>query len=166
MKTIILSVPAVEPVTLDEVKDQLRIDNTIDDDYLNALISAARNRCEDYCNQFFTIRDIALVTTASLITELPYPNLTITSVEVDDIVVTEFTYDSDTQILTLDSSGGKLKIYATTAVPIELNGVQQSIKIIVTDLYETRTESVLGVSVSENLALKAMLYPYRLSLSI
>lgn len=166
MKTIILSNPVLEPVTLDDVKDQLRIDNTVDDDYLTALISAARNRCEDYCNQFFTIRDIALVTVADLETELPYPNLTITSVEVDDVVTTEFTYDNDTQIFTLDNSGDKLKIYATTSVPIETNGVQQSIKIIVTDLYETRTESVLGVSVSENMALKAMLFPYRLSLSV
>ena len=61
MRTLIITPPTTEPVTLEEAKEQLRIEAgfTADDDYINALISAARDRCESYCNQFFTAQDIA-----------------------------------------------------------------------------------------------------------
>ena len=167
MKKIILTAPSVEPITLDEAKAQLRIelDFTFDDDYLNSLISVARDRCQNYCNQFFTVQDIALVGIA-VSQILPYPNLTITSVEVDGVTTTEFTYDEDTQLFLLNVTGDKLKIFATTGAPAEFAGVEQGIKMIVTDMYEIRAESVVGVSVTENPALKALLYPYRLSLGV
>jgi uncharacterized phiE125 gp8 family phage protein len=171
IKTIIITAPLSEPVTLTEVKEQLRIEDsfTLDDDYLNSLISTARDRCENYCNQFFTVQDIALVTVAESEVCLPYPNLTITSVEIEDVATLEYSYDPDTQILTLTGSfnaGDKLKVYATTGAPVQIVGVEHSIKMIVDDMYELRSESVLGVSVAENPALKALLYPYRLSLGI
>ena len=171
IKTIILTAPTVEPVTLSEAKEQLRIDDsfTLDDSYITSLISVARDRCENYCNQFFTTQDIALVTVAESEVCLPYPNLTITSVEVADTVTNEYTYDNDTQLLTLTGSftvGDKLKVYATTQPPIQIVGVQQSMLIIINDMYELRTESVLGVSVAENPALKSLLYPCRLSLGV
>lgn len=167
MKKIILTAPTVEPITLDEAKAQLRIeiDVTFDDDYINSLISVARDRCQNYCNQFFTVQDIALVGIA-VSQILPYPNLTITAVEVDDVVTTEFTYDNDTQLFILNTTGDKLKIFATTGAPVEFLGVEQGIKMIVTDMYEVRAESLVGVSIAENPALKALLYPYRLSLGV
>lgn len=171
MKTIIITAPVSEPITLDEAKEQLRIDSdfTLNDDYISSLIRAARDRCENYCNNFFTVQDIALVTVAESEVCLSYPNLTITSVEIEDTTTAEYTYDADTQILTLTGSfnaGDKLKVYATTGIPAQIVGVEHAIKMIVDDLYELRSESVLGVSVAENPALKALLYPYRLSLGI
>lgn len=43
-----LSGPAVEPLTLDEVKLHLRIDGTEEDSLLSACITAARRSCEGY----------------------------------------------------------------------------------------------------------------------
>jgi len=54
-KTIVTVPASFEPVTLAEAKAQLRIEDgfTLDDDYIQGLISAARDRVEQYCNRFF-----------------------------------------------------------------------------------------------------------------
>jgi uncharacterized phiE125 gp8 family phage protein len=48
METTLKTAPTVEPVTLDEVKRHIRVDvdNTDDDDYLETLITASRQRVE------------------------------------------------------------------------------------------------------------------------
>ena len=50
MKTEVVTSATGEPVSLDEIKDQLRIERgeTAEDDLLNGLISAARDRAETY----------------------------------------------------------------------------------------------------------------------
>ena len=51
LKTV--SEPAVEPVTLAEAKTHCRVDTSTDDSYLSALIKAAREYCEAYCDETF-----------------------------------------------------------------------------------------------------------------
>lgn len=46
-----ISGPGVEPVTLAEVKSFIKQDGTSDDDLLNSLITASRERIEDYLNR-------------------------------------------------------------------------------------------------------------------
>lgn len=53
MKYQISSQPAVEPISLSEAKDHLRIDGTDEDTYLATVITAARKYCEQYCNRVF-----------------------------------------------------------------------------------------------------------------
>ena len=53
MKYQITSQPAVEPISLTEAKDHLRIDGTDEDTYLATIITAARKYCEQYCNRAF-----------------------------------------------------------------------------------------------------------------
>ena len=53
MKYQISSQPAVEPISLSEAKDHLRIDGTDEDTYLATVITAARKYCEQYCNRAF-----------------------------------------------------------------------------------------------------------------
>ena len=179
MKTVVITPPLSEPVSLVEAKAQLRIENsfTMDDDYINALISASRDRCESYCNQFFTVKDIQIINkgSASGVLAIPYPNLTITAITYIDsdnatqtIDSADYFYNEGTQELTflVDFSAQSFTIAATTGAPAELEGVKAAIKMIVTDLYELRTETVVGVSLADNPAVKAMLYPYRLELGI
>ena len=49
----VTSGPAVEPVTLDEIKLHCRIDHNDEDDYLTSLIAAARQFCETFTGQSF-----------------------------------------------------------------------------------------------------------------
>ena len=179
MKTTVLVAPTVEPITLAEAKEQLRIEDsfTLDDDYINSLISAARDRCEAYCNQFFTEKTISISTVDAFGLELylPYPGLTVTAVSYVDsdgasqvIDPSEYSYNGVSQVLTFanEVSFKSLSVTATTSAPVELNGVKSAIKMIVTDLYELRTETAVGVSLADNPAVKAMLYPYRLELGV
>jgi uncharacterized phiE125 gp8 family phage protein len=48
-----LTPPAVDPVTLAEAKQHCRVDTTTDDSYIAALIKAAREWCESYCDETF-----------------------------------------------------------------------------------------------------------------
>lgn len=48
-----ISDPAIEPVTLDEVKVQCRVDHNEDDAYLTTLITVAREWCEEYVKRAF-----------------------------------------------------------------------------------------------------------------
>jgi uncharacterized phiE125 gp8 family phage protein len=50
-KFVLKTAPTVEPITLTEVKDFLRIIGEDEDDVLNSLIVAARNYAEDYQNR-------------------------------------------------------------------------------------------------------------------
>lgn len=179
MKTIVTAAPTVEPVSLEEAKEQLRIEPsfTEDDAYISSLISVARDRCENYCNNYFTEQSISILYQGlpDTVNYFPYPNLTVTSITYTDpdnaqqtVPVSDYTVDAINQAVTFSVIPNAInwQINADTAEPVQIVGVQQAIKIMVTDMYELRTESVLGVSVAENPALKAMLYPYRLSLGI
>jgi uncharacterized phiE125 gp8 family phage protein len=179
MKTVIVSAPVSEPITLSEAKEQLRIEDsfTEDDSYISALISVARDRCENYCNEFFTAQDIKILYQGTIptIVNLPYAGLTVTSVTYTDsdnaqqaVSPASYIVDSTNQTITFTDSFNAInyQILATTSAPAQIVGVQQAIKIIITDMYELRTESVVGVSIAKNPALETILYPYRENLGI
>jgi hypothetical protein len=179
MKTIVLVAPTVEPITLLEAKAQLRIESafTEDDDYINALISVSRDRCENYCNQFFTVQSIKMLFEGALpvIGTFPFPGLTVTSItytDKDNVLQTlapaDYIVDAVNQTITFTQGYDSInyQVLATTTVPVQVVGVQQGIKLMITDMYELRSETVVGVSITENPAVKAILYPYRLSLGL
>ena len=179
MKTIIITPATTEPVTLSEAKAQLRIDDafTVDDTYINALISAARDRVESYCNQFFSYAGIQVLYDGQYpsVLDLPYPSMTVTAISYTDadklltpINPTGYTVDALNQKVYFDDVNQSINysVSATMAAPAAINGVQQGILMIVTDLYELRTETAVGVSLADNPAVKALLYPYRLELGI
>jgi len=56
MKLVLTTPPAVEPLTVQEVREYLRLDDltdTSEDDYLSALITAARGYCEGFQNRAY-----------------------------------------------------------------------------------------------------------------
>lgn len=56
MKNLVCVIPpAIEPITLDETKAHLRIDEGLstDDDYISALITVAREYCESFQNRAY-----------------------------------------------------------------------------------------------------------------
>lgn len=179
MKTIIVTPTATEPVTLSEAKAQLRIEDgfTLDDDYIDALISAARDRVESYCSQYFSSPSIQVLYEGQypVVLDLPYPNMTVTSIEYTDvdklltpINPTSYTVDALNQKVYFDTVNPSInyRIDADMSPPAALDSVKQAILIIVTDLYELRTETAVGVSLADNPAVKALLYLYRIGLGI
>lgn len=66
--------PAVEPVSLSDAKQHLRVDSETDDDYILALITAAREWCEVYCDRTFIHTQYAMtLDTFPWEIELPRP---------------------------------------------------------------------------------------------
>lgn len=53
---IVSTEPTVEPVTLAQAKNFLRVTNTDDDDLIGVLITAAREACESFCSRSFAIK--------------------------------------------------------------------------------------------------------------
>ena len=49
----VVTAPTSEPVSLSEAKAQCRVDTSDDDTYIGALITAAREYCEVYCDMTF-----------------------------------------------------------------------------------------------------------------
>ena len=171
MKTIIVTPPTTEPVTLEEAKEQLRIESTftMDDSYISALISVARDRCESYCNQFFAAQSIQVLYEGQMpvIISLPYPNMTVLNVTYTDsdnasqtLAGDDYVTDETNQTITVITNLPptiNYQVNSLVSAPAAIDGVKHAIKIIVTDLYELRTETAVGVSLAENPALKALL---------
>ena len=62
--------------------------------------------------------------------------------------------------------GVDFTVEATTAAPVAYEAAKQSILMVVTDLYELRTEAVIGVSVALNPAVMNLMQPYRVNIGI
>ena len=70
----ILTAPAAEPVTADEVKDQLRLDGTDQDTMIDLLIAAARAGVEKYLGRALITQTLQLFYDSfPAEIELPYP---------------------------------------------------------------------------------------------
>lgn len=180
--------PTFEPLTLSEAKAQLRLTSgfTADDIYIQQLISVARDRAEYFCGRYFTAQTIAIVyysgfpggsiTQASI--ELPYPDLTeilevkYTSLSGVEAIVpaTEYTFNADTKKITpVDAwpfDAIDITVTVITDKPREFDAAKQAILMILTDLYELRTETVMGESIAKNPAVNALLFKYRINMGV
>lgn len=182
-ETITLTAPTVEPITIDEARAQLRLTSlqTYDDAYISALIPVARDRAERYCNRYFTNQEIKIIaydgwTATDLI--LPFPDLVSVGVVsyvniygVESVIdPADYTFDSDTRMLFAadgwPTDADSIKVTVTTSAPVEFEGAKQAMLMILTDLYELRTETVTGASVAENPAVCALLHQYRVNMGV
>ena len=78
----VLSDTITEPITLAEAKNYLRVDYNEDDDLIEALITSARVRLEQYAGVAMTPRTLQVVAYVDELIELPYcPIGTILDVE-------------------------------------------------------------------------------------
>ena len=197
MQAVIYTPPVLEPITQDEAKEHLRIEQTddIENDYIDAIIKAARENVED-------------ITRRALLTQvwdyyldgfpgddyikLPFGNLqatglTITyySVDTDDSKKTNtLTLTSDYLIETNGEACGKIVLpYGETwpsftawpTQPVKIHftcgwttralvpyKIKAAIKMLAEDLYNMRSAQHVGVTVTENKTVMALLSPYRI----
>lgn len=94
-----LTQPAVEPVTLSEAKQHCRVDTSTDDAYIAALIKAAREWCEAYCDETFVHTQYRMTLDSFPVEiELPRPPMA-TSGTVTAVVVTYTLENQSTAVL-------------------------------------------------------------------
>ena len=178
-KTIVVTPASVEPISSQEANNQLRIEDGDDDSHRDLLISVARDKAEKYCNRFFTEQTVKIVFDGGFDIDkidLPYPDIqsvsSITYIDTDNDVqtVTGYTLFSDQQVIypsvTFPSDAKSYTVEVVTGAPEEIGGAKIGMLMMMTDLYELRTESVVGFSVAENPAVCASLYPYRVNLGV
>lgn len=178
--TIVKVGPAIEPITQDEARTQLRVDVGFDEDKITDLISMSRAHVEGFCNRFFTEQTVLIVFDAGfsgLSLKLPYPDLkTINSVKTVDssgvetvIDDAEYTFNSDLERIYFTSaigSGVSVLIEVVTGAPVEFEGAKIAMLMFMTDLYELRTESLVGVSIANNPAIVNQMFPFRVNMGV
>lgn len=167
--------PIAEPVSLNEAKEQLHIIHNYEDTYIDGLIVAARNYCEQVSRRAFVMRTYsAMLDCWPYWTrfELPYPPL----VSVEEINYTNdqgvtAEYDAANYIVDAHSEPGRIALKSTATWPSvtlqEINGVEivytagygdvedvpetykAAIKLLVAHLYENReaVTTAQGISV-------------------
>ena len=153
--------PAIEPVSLLEAKEQLKVEHNIDDQLIQSYISAARDRVEQYCNQYFTESDFRLVyvgLTGLEVVELPFP--------VETVNTAGLTLDADLNEVTptTDWDSEKSNIDVTTAFYAP-ESIKQSILLYMSDYYEHRM-SQQETQLYENVAAMQLANPYRINMGI
>lgn len=145
---IITTIGTTEPVTLEEVKNYLRITNSRDDAFIESIIPNARIRAERYLNS-----DIVSKQRREYFDCITEPiNLRYSPISTVDTVLIEgetMTVDTDYTVEGLDNplfkleqaSADKVTITYTTA-GIDAQLVKPGILALVAELYHSRTEKV------------------------
>ena len=180
-KTIVVTPPRSEPVSLNEAKKQLRVTACNDDEHISNLIKVSRDRVEKFCNRFFTTQTVDIVYDSSLPDKyicLPYPDLE--SVEqlsyydsygVEGVIPnTDYTFNSETQRITASTSfpvdAISFRVRVVTGAPADFQGAKIAMLMTIADLFDLRVESVVGFSVSNNPAAVNNMWPYRVELGV
>lgn len=183
MKLKLITPPSVEPVTLDEAKNFLKIDGALEDNLISALITAARQRVEEYLGKSLITQtwDVYFDSVSDRV-KLPRPPVqSIEGVYVMDDTGNETIVDSadylvrNNEILTIAGwpsyssfQGFRVRFIAgygptTDDVP---QAVKKAIMLLIGNMYENRdgwwTESAkLGASQEFPPIVKTLLDPYR-----
>lgn len=179
-KTVVKVPPASEPITRDEARQQLKLDVGFDEEQISVLIPIARSKAEKFCNRYFTTQTVLIVFESGFTSKqlaLPFPDLqTINSVKYYDSELNETTIDPSDYVFNADlqciyftsipTDSTSITVEVVTGAPEEFGGAKIGMLMFLTDLYETRSENIKGVSISNNPAVKESLWPYRVNLGV
>lgn len=105
--------PAYEPVTVEEVKDHLRIDITTDDTLISNMITAARQYCEEIQGRAYLTQtwDWYMDDFPKTPIDVPYPPLqSVTHIKYTDTDDTETEVDSDDYRVDIYSEPGRINL--------------------------------------------------------
>jgi uncharacterized phiE125 gp8 family phage protein len=192
METTLKTAPVNEPLTLDEVKNHLRIDlNHVDhDDYLTSLISVAREHVEDITwRKLITQSWYAYLPDwpSGNYIELPFGQLrSVTTIIYTDVDAAPTTWSSAEYIVGTDYQHGRVTLadgyswpnenlypsnpievdficgYGTTRASVPPS-VRHAMKLLISEMFENREISVIGTIVAKLDAVNALLTNYRLN---
>lgn len=189
-----LTPPATEPVTLTEAKKHLRMAVTFtkDDNYIQGLVSSARDHAEKYCGRawatadfIWTVKNLVVSAFGDGLYKFKIPLQYISSINeigyLDSSDVDQFIADSlidldlERQWVTIpnsiDGHDWLIRFTAgpdlgTSALEVFPMAIKQAILLLVGDAYDNRQASVLAVSISENPAVVSLLQDYRVNMGV
>lgn len=154
--------PAVEPLSLEEVKLHLRNnpgDTSEDKDIIAPLISAAREYCENYCGKSFAEQSITAYPEVSGTVTLPRgPVISVDSVTVDGEAV-EYTADVRRGTVTVNKPGAVITYTAGYEETPYL--VRQAMLLLIGHWYTNREAVIQGSTAEIDIAVRAMLNQYK-----
>lgn len=154
--------PAVEPLSLEEVKLHLRNnpgDTSEDKDIIAPLISAAREYCENYCGKSFAEQSITAYPEVSGTMTLPRgPVISVDSVTVDGEAV-EYTADVRRGTVTVNKPGAVITYTAGYEETPYL--VRQAMLLLIGHWYTNREAVIQGSTTEIDIAVRAMLNQYK-----
>lgn len=154
--------PAVEPLSLEEVKLHLRNnpgDTSEDKDIIAPLISAAREYCENYCGKSFAEQSITAYPEVSGTMTLPRgPVISVDSVTVDGETA-EYTADVHYGTVTVNKPGATITYTAGyEEVPCL---VRQAMLLLIGHWYANREATAQSTPAEIGMAVRAMLNQYK-----
>ena len=191
METTLKTAPVAEPISLDEAKRHVRIDidETDHDDYLQDLITVAREQVET-----ITWRKLVTQTWYAYLQEwprgkyieLPFGSLqTVTAVKYTDVDGDESTWDNTEYIVGTDYQKGRITLadgytwpsetlYPSNPIEVEFvcgyglavsvpAQIKHAMKMIISELFENRETSIIGVSFQEMEIVNNLLSNFRLN---
>ena len=145
---IITTIGTTEPVTLEEVKNYLRITNSRDDAFIQSIIPNARIRAERYLNSDIVSKQrreyFDNICEAINLRYSPIASVDTVLIDGETMTVdTDYTVEGlDNPLFKLEqSSADKVTITYTTA-GIDASLVKPGILALVAELYHSRTEKV------------------------
>jgi len=192
METTLKTAPVLEPVTLDEVKNHMRLDLEIvdHDDYLTGLISSVRKEIEELTwRKLITQSWYVFIPGWPSIDyiELPFGSLSsVTTIKHKDTDGDQTTWDSDEYIVGTDYQRGRVTLaygytwpnetlYPSNPIEIDMtcgygaarNSVpeplRQAIKVLCAERFENREDSIVGITFSKMDTVANLIAPYRLN---
>jgi uncharacterized phiE125 gp8 family phage protein len=189
MRHVLVTPPAIEPVTLTQAKAHCRIDSDADDTLVTSAISAARKLCENYCQRAFINQEWELFLDGREFPDdgfikLPYGDLksimeitstatdgTITSLTADDYYLSgnRIIYNENYQWPDFRTYDGLSIRYVvgfgslTSDVPAE---IRHAILMFVAHFYENREALIDPIAAQQQVTLPfgalSLLAPYRI----
>lgn len=161
--------PAVEPVTLDEAKQHLRVDASDEDALIAALISAARIRLEEHCERAFITQTWRLSLSGWPVSGeivLPRPALlTVTGITYVDSANVTTTYDAANYAVVTDAEPGIVMLKSGCSWPSAELMVGLPVRVAYTCGYGSIAANVPGPIRAAMLLLVGHLYENRESVT-
>lgn len=175
--------PTIEPVTLDEAKTHLRIENTADDALIMALIVAAREMAEQFTGRALITQTWTLYLDkfdTEIRTPLP-PLQSVAEIKYTDTDGAEQILDPATYIVDTKSKPGRIVSVdgwpdtdtTPNAVAVQFvagygspgqvpETIKAAIRLMVADLYESRESYIVGTTAAPlPTTSETLLWPYK-----
>ena len=147
----IISQSSLSIVTLDEVTDQCRVFNAFEDNYLTSLIIPYSDLAQSYTRRMLTPgQAVVFVEAYRPVIQLPFGEVTeITELMLDDVVSTDFTFNTITQKVKINKPFTEAQITFNAGYLSVPDIVKHAILVAINTAFVNRDDIVVGQTVTK-----------------